>query len=179
MTTSQTVGPFSRIGLQWLYRDRLFADGTRGVARRVSGRILDGEGRGVDGATIELWQANPQGRYPSPLSSPCANSKLEGFGRIEASADGAFGFHTLKPGALGADQAPHMLVAVFARGLLRHLVTRMYFPDEGANDGDHVLGSLETGRRETLIARCGDDSPDHLLWDIVLQGPAETVFFDC
>ena len=74
-------------------------------------------------------------------------------------------------------QAPHLAVSVFARGLLRRLVTRMYFPDESANSSDYVLNLVEPSRRETLTAKKTVNA-GNLEWNVVLQGNGETVFFD-
>jgi protocatechuate 3,4-dioxygenase, alpha subunit len=106
-----------------------------------------------------------------------------GFGRIPTDEDGKFRFTTIKPGAVpgpgGRLQAPHIVVSVFMRGLLRRLVTRIYFPDEAANAGDFALGLVEAGRRGSLIARNVPGVEGLLQWDVITQGPGETVFFDC
>ena len=96
--------------------------------------------------------------------------------------NGEFRFTTIKPGTVPApdrrQQAPHIVVSVFMRGLLRRLVTRIYFPDGAANEQDFVLNYVEPSRRETLIARQVAGEPDKLEWNVVLQGEHETVFFD-
>jgi protocatechuate 3,4-dioxygenase alpha subunit len=81
------------------------------------------------------------------------------------------------PGPDGKAQAPHLAVSVFARGLLRRLVTRIYFPDEGGNSEDYVLKLVEPERQGTLIAK-KTAGPGSLEWNVVLQGDGETVFFD-
>ena len=83
------------------------------------------------------------------------------------------------PGPDGKPQAPHLVVSVFARGLLRRLTTRIYFPDEPGNDEDFALNLVEPARRGTLIAKKADEQGRLLAWDVILQGPEETVFFDC
>jgi len=104
-----------------------------------------------------------------------------GYGRVATDEDGRFHFVTIKPGAVpgpnGRPQAPHVAVSVFARGLLRRLVTRMYFPDEAANAEDYVMSLVDAARRRTLVAQQGDRR-GQLCWNVVLQGPEETVFFD-
>ena len=179
-TPSQTVGPYFRLGLDRLLRADLSGPGTAGPRRTVSGRVLDGDGAGVDDAVLELWAADPGGRYPEAGRLPGD----AGFGRVATDPQGAFSFSMVKPGRVpgpeGTLQAPHVAVLVFMRGLLRHLVTRVYFPDEGAaNAADPVLSLVEPARRATLVARADPADPAALRWDVVLQGPQETVFFDC
>src|SRR5207302_5080748 len=132
------------------------------------------KGDPVRDALLEIWQPDDQGRYRQVM-----DAQATGFGRCRTDSEGAFNFTTVKPGATpapdGRRQAPHLNVTVFARGLLRHLVTRMYFPDEtDANTTDPVLNLVEPARRETLIAKsCGGV----LHFDVRLQGERETVFF--
>lgn len=176
-TPSQTVGPYFHLGLSWLEHADLAGPSAAGPRLTVSGRVLDGAGKPVDDALLEVWRADADGRYPEATGSP-------GFGRIATDAGGAFSFTTGKPGRVpgpeGTLQAPHLAVNVFMRGLLRHLVTRIYFPDEvEANASDPVLGLVEPARRATLVARTDPAAPATLTWDLVLQGPRETVFFDC
>jgi protocatechuate 3,4-dioxygenase alpha subunit len=138
----------------------------------VEGRVLDGDGQPVTDAVIEIWQADRHGRY--------ADQAFHGFGRVPTDGHGGFRFTTLKPGRVpdpgGVLQAPHLLIAVFARGLLKQVVTRMYFPDEPGNSADPVLALVPADRRPTLVAR--PRGAGVLAWDIVLQGQDETVFFD-
>ncbi len=179
-TPSQTVGPYFRIGLDWLLHADLAGPAAAGPRLTISGRVLDGEGKGVEDALIEVWQADPAGRYAAVSRPP----RWAGFGRVATDPQGAFSFTVVKPGRVpgpeGTLQAPHLAVNVFMRGLLRHLVTRIYFPDEAqANAADPVLALVEPARRETLVARADPASPAALSWDVVLQGARETVFFDC
>ena len=160
LTPSQTVGPFFGVGLPFERGEQLAPPESAG-AMRIEGQVLDGKGDPVPDALLEIWQP------------------AMGFGRARTDSEGAFSFTTVKPGAVpapdGRMQAPHFNVTVFARGLLRHLVTRMYFPDEmEANATDPVLNLVEPARRETLIAKnCGGV----LHFDVRLQGDRETVFF--
>jgi protocatechuate 3,4-dioxygenase alpha subunit len=105
-----------------------------------------------------------------------------GFGRCGTDDDGRYSFETIRPGAVPGprgDQAPHISVAVFARGLLHHLSTRLYFEDGAGNEGDPILQRIPAERRGTVIAhRTGSGSPPIYRFDIVLQGPNETVFFN-
>jgi protocatechuate 3,4-dioxygenase alpha subunit len=182
-TTSQTVGPFFRIGCSWLNCDEIAGPEVAGERLTIEGRVLDGDGKPVPDALIEIWQANSQGKYAHP-EDPRNKSVEPGFrgvGRIPTGDEGKFRFGTIKPGSVagpdGKMQAPHLAVSVFARGLLRRLVTRMYFPDESRNSSDYVLNLVEPSRRETLIAKKTANT-GNLEWNIVLQGNGETVFFD-
>jgi protocatechuate 3,4-dioxygenase alpha subunit len=160
-TPSQTAGPFLHIGLSGWFGNVLVDADTAGAVR-VFGIVRDGAGEPVADALVELWQAGPDGGYWA-----------RGFGRCETVDGGRFSFLTLKPGAVG--QAPHLELGIFARGLLKPLMTRMYFPDEvEANAADPVLSAVDPERRATLVAVA---EPDGLRFDIRLQGGDETVFF--
>jgi protocatechuate 3,4-dioxygenase alpha subunit len=180
-TPSQTVGPYFHIGLPYPGSEELVAPGDPHALRLV-GSVLDGDGEPVDDALLEIWQANWEGRYDHP-EDPREEIPLEpgfrGFGRCETDGSGGYRFVTLKPGPVphpgGGMQAPHIEVSVFARGLLKHLVTRIYFPDEPANESDPVLLSVEPELRSRLVARDDDGT---LRFDIHLQGERETPFFD-
>jgi protocatechuate 3,4-dioxygenase alpha subunit len=184
-TTSQTVGPFFSIGLTRLNRDKLAGPDVSGERVSIEGRVLDGDGRPVPDAILEIWQANAHGRYahPEDQQEKPLEREFTGFGRIPTDANGCFRFTTIKPGAVpgrdGKPQAPHIVVSVFARGLLRRLVTRIYFPEEPGNAEDFALGLVLAERRPTLIARKISGREGALTWDVHLQGPEETVFFDC
>jgi protocatechuate 3,4-dioxygenase alpha subunit len=183
-TVSQTVGPFFHIGLKWLFSDRVAKPGTPGRHIVVEGRVLDGDGVPVSDALVEVWQADAQGNYALAEDLPGSGGALGfgGFARVPTNDDGVFRFATVKPGRVrdpaGGMQAPHLLVSIFMRGLLRHLATRIYFADEPSNTEDLVLSRVQASRRHTLIAAPSPDSPDAFEWNIVLQGTAETVFFD-
>jgi protocatechuate 3,4-dioxygenase alpha subunit len=165
-TPSQTVGPFFAIGLPWDAGPLVVARDTPG-AITISGTVYDGAGEPVPDALIETWQADP------PLED------VRGFGRGATDDGGAFEIVTLKPGPVpwpdGGEQAPHIDVSVFARGLLHRCVTRIYFADEAdANAADPVLESVPADRRATLLAQ---PTADGYALDIRLQGENETVFF--
>ncbi len=183
ITPSQTVGPFLRLGLDW-------ADGPQVVpvdvpgAIAVTGVLYDGHGDVVPDGIVETWQADADGRFMHPddprgVADP-QPPQFRGVGRCATDADGRFRIVTVKPGPLptgrGGYEAPHLDVSVFARGLLDRVVTRIYFPDEvEANAADPTLASVDPARVSTLVAvRDGDG----LRFDIHLQGPDETVFFD-
>jgi protocatechuate 3,4-dioxygenase alpha subunit len=179
-TPAQTVGPFLSLGLGWPDGPTVVDPDAPG-AIRIGGRLFDGQGGPVGDGVIETWQADPDGRFPAPGDPPAKPGAFRHFGRCLTGADGAWEIVTLKPAPLpapgGAVEAPHVDVWVFARGLLRGVVTRMYFADEEtANAADPVLRSLPDGAaRATLLATPAGDA--RYRFDIRLQGPDETVFF--
>ena len=184
-STSQTVGPFFSIGLDRLRKTDLVGPRVPGEKISISGRVLDGEGKPVPDALLELWQANSHGKYahPEDTQDKPIEPGFQGYGRIGVDENGAFGFATIKPGPVpgpvGKLQAPHIAVSVFARGLELRLITRIYFPDESAtNIYDYILNLVDPSRRSTLIAN-KTAVPGSLAWNVILQGPHETVFFDC
>lgn len=179
---SQTVGPYLHIGLTWLNTAKIAGPGVKGERVTVQGRLVDGDGAGVSDGLIEIWQANAEGKYahPEDRQKKTLEKAFRGFGRIPTDAKGAFKFATIKPGRVpgpdGKLQAPHLSVAVFMRGLLKQLSTRVYFPGESANAQDPMLKLVPAARRATLVAR--RVGKGLLEWNIVLQGKDETVFFD-
>lgn len=186
-TTSQTVGPYLHIGLAPRDCADIAFDGRVDQPGRivVTGCVFDGDGNALPDGMLEVWQADANGHYAHPHDrrSGLAESArgASGFGRLPTTPDGTFRFTTVKPGRVpapdGSLQAPHLLVAFFARGLLRHLSTRLYFADEPeANAGDFVLASVPASRRSTLIA---DVDGQGYRWALTLQGAPdrETVFF--
>jgi protocatechuate 3,4-dioxygenase, alpha subunit len=169
-TPSQTIGPYFRFGMASMARRDLVPPGSPGAVT-VNGRVFDGAGQPVPDAMVEIWQADSHGGF-EPGNEP----GWRGFGRCLSDRDGRFEFTTVKPGRVDGDQAPHIDVSVFARGLLQRLVTRIYFPDEtAANDADPVLRSIDDpAARATLVAA---DDDGRLRFDVHLQGDRETVFF--
>jgi protocatechuate 3,4-dioxygenase alpha subunit len=168
-TPSQSVGPFFGFALIGSVGGELVAQDAPGAVR-IEGSVIDGDGVPVPDALVEIWQADADGRY-------AGENGFTGFGR-SGTESGGFSFVTIKPGRVpgedGALQAPHVDVSVFARGLLKHLVTRIYFPDEeDANATDPLLSALEPDERATLIAV---PAADGLRFDIRLQGEGQTVF---
>jgi protocatechuate 3,4-dioxygenase alpha subunit len=181
-TPSQTIGPFFRIGSFAEHHDEL-VDPSDPDAIRIGGTLFDGEGAPVADALIEIWQANRAGRYAHPeddREDVPLEEGFDGFGRCPSDAAGQYEFVTVKPGPVpapgGGMQAPHIVVSVFARGLLKRVATRIYFPDEvEANEADPILGTVaDASDRATLIAR---DDDGRLRFDIHLQGDEQTVFF--
>ena len=187
LTSSQTVGPFFSGALlrEDACRNVLVGPETAGERIRIEGRLIDGDGAPVADALVEIWQANAEGRYNHPLDQrgEAINPAFSGFGRSGTDEAGRYWFETIKPGAVPFDgelsQAPHIVVTVFARGLLNHAVTRLYFEGEAANEADPVLRRVPRDRRATLVAKReqGDGLPVYR-FDIVLQGSGETAFFN-
>jgi protocatechuate 3,4-dioxygenase alpha subunit len=181
-STSQTIGPYLRIGLEWMQVEDMAPKGVAGERVAIRGRVLDGDGKPVNDAAVEIWQANSHGRYahPDDKQDKPLERDFRGYGRSLTDDNGAFRFSTIKPGRVpgpgGKLQAPHLSVTIFMRGLLKHLQTRIYFPDEPANAADPILALVPVERRSTLIARRTADGT--LEWNAVLQGKNETVFFD-
>jgi protocatechuate 3,4-dioxygenase, alpha subunit len=182
-TPSQTIGPFFHDALLDEDRSELVSP-DHPEAIRIEGTIYDGEGEPVSDAMVEIWQANGAGRYNDPKDDRQdlpLDEGFSGFGRSGTDAGGRFSFVTVKPGPVplpdGGMQAPHIMVSVFARGLLKRVVTRICFPDEEeANANDPVLSSVEDpGFRRTLVAH---DEGDALRFDIYLQGENQTAFFE-
>jgi protocatechuate 3,4-dioxygenase alpha subunit len=177
-TPWQTVGPFYAIGMTWEGGEDLAAG--RQDAIEIEGRVLDGAGAPVSDAVIELWQADSGGRYAHPADrrNAAVDAGFTGFGRV-GTESGGFRFRTIKPGRVpapeGALQAPHILVGILARGLLRRVTTRLYFADEAANAEDPVLALVTAERRKTLLAAPVGEG--RYRWDVRLQGLEETVFF--
>jgi protocatechuate 3,4-dioxygenase alpha subunit len=186
-TPSQTVGPFFGVCFHPGGRPQnvLAGDLTEGEQIRLEGTVLDGARQPVGDALVEIWQANAHGRYRHPMDAGPArlDPAFSGFGRCPTDPSGLFYFDTVKPGAIhradGGLQASHINVAVFARGMLVHAFTRIYFAGD-ALDTDPVLTSVDRSRRDTLVAG-RVDAPDGRIvyrWNIHLQGERETVFFD-
>lgn len=185
ITPSQTVGPYFSLGLDWLTTTDLAKNATAGERITIAGAVLDGDGVPVPDAVLEVWQANAHGKYahPDDRQEKPIDPGFLGYGRIPTDKSGKFRFATIKPGPVpglgNALQAPHILVAVFMRGMLKHAYTRIYFSDEAANAHDPVLGLIDDpARRRTLIAERVDGTAEYR-WDVILQGERETVFFDC
>jgi protocatechuate 3,4-dioxygenase alpha subunit len=184
-TPSQTVGPFFHLGFDRLHRNNLVPHGTPADHQiTIHGKVCDADLAAVPDAVLEIWQADAQGEYPSRSLGPReAASVFRGFGRIPTDDAGEFHFTTIKPSAVrdketGTLQAPHIVVTIFMRGLLRHLHTRIYFPGDAHNDADPVLHHVPAPRRATLIAQTTSQAPNKFEWNVVLQGENETVFFD-
>ena len=181
-TPSQTVGPYFTIGLPWPEGPHAVDPGAPG-AFTISGTIYDGAGGPVPDHLIETWQADSEGRFADAYGHGGASEMegFRGFARYGAEVgDGEYQIVTVKPGRVkepgGRLQAPHIAVTLMARGMLNRVVTRIYFGDEEqANAEDPILALVPGDRRRTLIATPEDSG---YRFDIRLQGPGETVFFD-
>ncbi|MEM9969105.1 MAG: protocatechuate 3,4-dioxygenase subunit alpha [Pseudomonadota bacterium] len=188
-TASQTAGPYVHIGcvpnaagVDGVYHadlgQRMITGDAQGARITLSGCIYDGEGAPLCDALVEAWQADAAGRYPHQAG---ADPHFTGFGRCACDpVGGVFSFDTLRPGPVpwpgGGTQAPHITLWITARGINLALHTRVYFADAPENKIDPVLKQIGEARRQTLIAqRIG---LGRYGFDVHLQGPRETVFFD-
>ncbi len=182
LTPLQTLGPFFGIMLRRRTESRQVTDATIGSRIVVEGHVFDGAGEPMPDAFVETWQADANGRYchDEDRRPQRPDPAFNGYGWAHTREDGGFTFETIKPGRVpapdGGDQAPHILVSVMARGILTRFITRIYFEDETANAVDPILALVPENRRDTLIARRSGEG--RYRFDLVMQGPGETVFFD-
>jgi protocatechuate 3,4-dioxygenase, alpha subunit len=184
-TPSHTVGPFYGYALPFPGGGDLAPAGHPDTIT-VHGRVYDGAGAPVPDALVELWQAGPDGSLSGapgsmrrdPVTGGFAGRNgvdFTGFGRIATDADGHWTARTLRP---GSPAVPYISVCVHARGLLHHLYTRLYFPEDALlNAADPLLAALDPARRETLVATA-EPQPGTYRFDIRLQGEGETVFLE-
>lgn len=188
LTGSQTVGPFFRKGLERPEWSDLTTAGTAGKKIHIAGDLIDGQGESVPDGLVEIWQANAAGKYAHPADAQPKplDPHFRGFGRACTDAQGRFMFVTVLPGAVtdagGIVHAPHINVSVFSRGLLKRLITRIYFSDHATeNAADPLLKSIaHDDLRNTLIAVRLDDvaAVPTYRFPIILQGDGETAFLD-
>jgi protocatechuate 3,4-dioxygenase, alpha subunit len=185
-TPSQTVGPFFHFGLTTAKNCVGCIAGPQVKGERVllTIRVLDGNGEALNDAMIEIWQANSEGKYnhPADTQPKSIEPSFLGFGRMGTGEDGICEFETIRPGRVpgtgSVSQAPHLNLAVFARGMLKQLYSRIYFAGDSANREDPVLALVPVERRETLMAHLDSTHPGGWRFDVRLQGENETVFFD-
>jgi protocatechuate 3,4-dioxygenase alpha subunit len=182
-SASQTVGPFFLESLLHSGDEIVAKAGAVGEQIIVEGKVFDAEGNTVNDAIVEIFQADATGRYVADSAAARSASRFSGFGRAGTDQSGRFRFVTVYPGTVrmagGTSEAPHLDAMVFARGLLKPLVTRIYFAGDPANAQDPVLALVPVDRRHTLEARQGAGSkPAVWHFDVRLQGRGETVFFD-
>lgn len=181
-TPSSTVGPYLHLGLTEKYSVTQIAPvDTKGERIFLRCRVFDAENTAVSDAMIEIWQADSDGRYKNTADSTSEIS-FSGFGRAATNEHGFCDFETIKPGRVPASdeklQAPHISVAVYARGILLQLYTRIYFAGDSANEQDPVLALVPEARRKTLLAYADAFHPNGWQFDIHLRGENETVFLD-
>jgi protocatechuate 3,4-dioxygenase, alpha subunit len=185
-TPSQTVGPFFHFCLtnEKSCIRSIAGPQVRGERVLLTVRVLDGNGEAVPDAMIEIWQANSEGKYnhPDDAQQKTVDTSFLGFGRMATAENGACEFETIRPGRVPGPgniaQAPHLNLAVFARGMLKQLYTRIYFAGDPANQEDPVLALAPVDRQDTLMARPDAARPGGWRFDMRLQGEGETVFFD-
>ena len=186
----QTLGPF--------FNDRFITPADADLTRRtpqapaaegepveIEGTVYRAQGEPHRDVLVEIWQANHHGKYDHPADrrNLPVDPNFKGFGRLLTKPDGSYRFCTVKPGpvpaARGGWQAPHINVSIFAVGLLRRLITRIYFADEPANAEDPVLlGITDPAHRATLIAELvRADTPKTYRFDLIMRGAGETAYF--
>ena len=189
LTPFQPTGPYPQVMLDLPTGRSIALDpAARGQHIVIEGSLVDGAGKPVADAMIETWQADASGCYPHPQDPRAAQAdpSFWGYRRVATDNGGRFEIQTVKPGPIehphqqGDDrrpaQAPHILVAIYGGGILYRHVTRLYFDDEPSNGADRVLELVPADRRPTLLAR--RDGAGRYRFDIRLQGPDETVFFE-
>lgn len=174
-TPSQTVGPFFGFGLPYDDGPRVVPEWHPGAVT-IHGHVFDGEGEPVPDALVEIWQVDAHGLPSAEVGAVRRDRRgFSGFGRSGTDSDGAYWFSTVKPGQMGGS-APYAAILVFARGLLKPVATRIYFPeDTAAHANDPVLSAVDPVRRPTLIA--AREADRQYRFDVRLQGENETVFF--
>ena len=187
LTPSQTVGPYfhymltpKAYGGREIFTADLTRQGLAGEKLRIEGRVFDADGAPIPDGMVEIWQADANGAFPHPASPKPAANGFHGFGRCPTDAHGAFAFDTIMPGVVetfdGRAQSPHIAVHVFARGMPKHLATRIYFAGHADLAADPALMLVPEGRRGTLLAI--EIAKGLREFNIRLGGDAETVFFD-
>ncbi len=185
-TPAQTIGPFFEVNLtaEKHCRGRIAGPEAKGEHMRLACRVFDGDGVPINDAMIEIWQADSEGCYNSPEdpNGRASDPACHGFGRLATAEEGNCEFETIRPGRVpGLEnklQAPHCVVAIFARGLLKQLYTRIYFAGDPANTDDPVLALVPPERRETLMSHRDSANKNRWIFQVHLQGERETVFFE-
>jgi protocatechuate 3,4-dioxygenase, alpha subunit len=183
-TPSQTVGPFFQIELTTEEHCVKCLAGPTAKGERVwiTFRVLDGDAAPVDDAVLEIWQADSSGKYnhPDDVQPKTLDDGWIGFARLATGEHGSCVLETIRPGGVRHStlQAPHLTVAIFARGLLKQLYTRLYFAGDPRNENDPILALVPADRRDTLMAKPDSARPGHWCFDVRLQRGQETVFFD-
>jgi protocatechuate 3,4-dioxygenase alpha subunit len=175
-TPWQTVGPFFHYALPYAAGPQVAGPSVPDRIR-LTGVVYDGDGEPILDALVEIWQPDQAGRFVQAPGIYEVPDRFRGFGR-SATDSGEYEFVTVRPGSVptidGRLQAPHIAMSVFARGMLRRAVTRVYFPEDEL-DADPLLASLPPSRRPSLVAT---PTSDGYRFDVHLQGNQETVFLD-
>ena len=153
-------------------------EGKQGVAKGkiiiVRGQVLDTDGKPVEDATVDLWQANAAGRYNHPHDTNKAplDPDFQGWAIVQSGKDGVFRFKTIYPGAYPATDAwtrpPHIHFKISKKGYIE-ITTQMYFPGEELNDSDLLLNRKSEEERKLMIASSVKDKPEAYEYNIVLQ----------
>lgn len=176
-SSSQTVGPFFTIGLSYLIARIAELDDAGATLIEIRGRVLDRDGSPVPDAMLEFWHPGDTGARA--LVGSRDQAIPGGFRRVATDLEGSFAVRIARPASTSvqteAQQAPHFMVLIFARGLQRHLISRVYLEGARGNEDDPVLLCVPADRRGTLIAKT--DGTGSYQWDVILQGANETVFF--
>ncbi|PYM93081.1 MAG: protocatechuate 3,4-dioxygenase subunit alpha [Candidatus Rokuibacteriota bacterium] len=177
-TPSQTVGPFFARELLWKDGGGVLFPG-RGDRITLTGRVFDGNGAPIYDALFETWQADAVGKFPSGDDG----SRPYGYGRVSTDSDGRYAVETVMPGSFtgpgGERYAPQISVAIFARGLLKGLRTRVFLaPLELIKDDPLARAIGDPDRLRTLIAARDAGDPKIYRWDVRLRGAGEAVFIE-
>src|SRR5688500_4976723 len=184
LTPFQPVGPYFHVMLrdELLGFASLVTGQTRGHRISIEGTVRDGSEAPLADGLVEIWQADAEGRYrhSEDPASGSVDPAFGGYGRAATDAQGRFRFDTIRPGRVagpdGQLQAPHILMAILAPGILTRYWTRLYFENERSNATDQVLQLVPPARRDTLLAR--EESTGRYRFDVIIQGAGETVFFE-
>lgn len=195
VTPWQTLGPYFdprllRAGDADLSRRRPGGPAAEGEVIEIAGTVCVRRGEPQRNALIEIWQASHHGTFDHPDDERPGGRRtrpidpnFRGFGRCLTDGQGAYRFKTIRPGPTphpdGGLQAPCINVSIFCVGLLRRLLTRIYFANDPRNEDDPVLQSIaDRDHRRTLLAREVPAQPvPSYLFDIVMQGEGETAYF--
>ena len=146
----------------------------QGQIIRVAGQVLDEEGKPIEGALVDIWQANAHGRYhheDDPATAP-EDPNFQGWGMVKTDAEGRYAFTTIKPGAYKVNESwrrpPHIHYKVSRRGF-HEITTQMYFAGEALNETDRLLQSVPEDARDLLTVEFHEiDGVPHGHFRIVL-----------
>lgn len=140
----------------------------------IEGQVLDTEGNAIEGATVDIWQANAAGKYrhPHDQSSAPLDPNFQGWAIVQSGKEGGFRFKTVIPGAYPVSDSwlrpPHIHFKVTKAGYFE-IITQMYFPDHELNDIDGLLQRKTEEEQLQMIAKALTDKPNVLTYNIVLK----------